>query len=178
MAVLMSTYSVCFLWRNKQNYPLIITKYPSYLFHWIMWLSIIFLSAILHIQTQKNKNPKKWNTFEPPRDKTKKVGSAPSEDSDQPGHLPSLIRVFTVRMKKAWFLSYPLNTQRRLWSDWADAQADLSLCWVHLPFCWFYHEVAHFTWSQWVPTFSNMSSWTTVQIEANGLFKWSWSGQP
>ena len=22
-----------FLWRNKQNYPLIITKYPSYLFH-------------------------------------------------------------------------------------------------------------------------------------------------
>ena len=27
---------------------------------------------------------------------------APSEDSDQPGHLPSLIRVFAVRMKKAW----------------------------------------------------------------------------
>ena len=22
-----------FSWRNKQNYPLIITKYPSYLFH-------------------------------------------------------------------------------------------------------------------------------------------------
>ena len=22
-----------FLWRNKQNYPLIITKYPPYLFH-------------------------------------------------------------------------------------------------------------------------------------------------
>ena len=27
---------------------------------------------------------------------------APSEDSDQPGHLPSLIRVFAVRMKKPW----------------------------------------------------------------------------
>ena len=25
-----------FLWRNKQNYPLIITKYPLYLFHWLM----------------------------------------------------------------------------------------------------------------------------------------------
>ena len=25
---------------------------------------------------------------------------APSEDSDQPGHSPSLIRVFAVRMKK------------------------------------------------------------------------------
>ena len=46
---------------------------------------------------------------------------APSEDSDQPGHPPSLIRVFVVRMKKPWALSYPLSAQRRLWSDWADA---------------------------------------------------------
>ena len=29
---------------------------------------------------------------------------APSEDSDQPGHPPSLIRVFAVCMKKAWVL--------------------------------------------------------------------------
>ena len=28
---------------------------------------------------------------------------APSEDSDQSGHPPSLIRVFAIRMKKAWF---------------------------------------------------------------------------
>ena len=62
---------------------------------------------------------------------------APSQDSDQPGHPPSLIRVFVVRMKKAWVLSYPLNTQRRLWSDWADAQADLSLCWAHTHFVGF-----------------------------------------
>ena len=27
--------------------------------------------------------------------------------------------------------------------DSADAQADLSLRWVHKPFCWFWHEVAH-----------------------------------
>ena len=43
---------------------------------------------------------------------------APSEDSDQPGHPPSLIRVFAVRMKKHCVLSYPSSTQRRLWSDW------------------------------------------------------------
>ena len=55
----------------------------------------------------------------------------PSQDSDQPGHPPSLIRVFAVRMKKAWILSYLLSAQRRLWSDWADAQADLSLRWAH-----------------------------------------------
>ena len=35
--------------------------------------------------------------FEPHRDKTNKMVCAPSEDSDQPGHPPSLIRVFAVR---------------------------------------------------------------------------------
>ena len=48
-----------------------------------------------------------------------------------------LIRVFAVRMKKAWVLSYPLSAQRRLWSDWADAQADLSLRWAHTHFVGF-----------------------------------------
>ena len=33
---------------------------------------------------------------EPPHDKTNKMACAPSEDSDQPGHLHSLIRVFAV----------------------------------------------------------------------------------
>ena len=63
--------------------------------------------------------------------------TAPSKDSDQPGHPPSLIGVFPVRMKKAWVLSYPLSAQRRLWSDWADAQADRSLRWVHSHFVGF-----------------------------------------
>ena len=49
------------------------------------------------------------------RDMTKQTNEcAPSEDQDQPGHLPSLHRVFAVRMKKAWVLSYPLSAQRRL----------------------------------------------------------------
>ena len=68
----------------------------------------------------------------------------PNEDSDQPGNPPSLIRVFAVRMKKASALRYPFSAQRRLWSDWADAQADLSLRWAHMPFCWFCYEAAHF----------------------------------
>ena len=37
---------------------------------------------------------------------------APSKD--QPGNLPSLNRVFAVRLKKAQVLSYPLSAQRRL----------------------------------------------------------------
>ena len=52
--------------------------------------------------------------FEPPQDKTNKMNFAPSKDSDQPGHLPSLIRIFAVRMKEPWVLSYPLSAQRRL----------------------------------------------------------------
>ena len=85
------------------------------------------------VQTFKN---------EPPHDKTNKMACAPSKDSDQPGHPPSLIRVFAVRMKKGWVLSYPLSAQQRLWSDWVDAQADLSLCWAHMPLCWFCRQVA------------------------------------
>ena len=57
--------------------------------------------------------------------------------NQQTEHLPSLIRVFTVRMKKPWVLSYPMSTQQRLWSDWADAQADLSFRWVHSRFVGF-----------------------------------------
>ena len=71
---------------------------------------------------------------EPRHDKTI---CAPSKDSDQPEHPPSLIRNLAVRMKKAWVLSYPLSAKRRLWSDWADAQADPSLRWAHSHFVGF-----------------------------------------
>ena len=74
---------------------------------------------------------------EPPYDKTNKMACAPNEDSDQPEHPPSLIRVFAVCMKKAWVLSYPLSAQRRHWTDWADTQTDLSLCWAHSHFVGF-----------------------------------------
>ena len=62
---------------------------------------------------------------------------APSEDSDQPGHPPSLIRVFAFHIKNTWVLSYPLSAQPRLWSGWADGQADLSLRWARTHFVGF-----------------------------------------
>ena len=49
--------------------------------------------------------------YESVHDKTYKMACVPSEDSEQPGHLLSLIRVFVVCMKKAWVLSYPLSAQ-------------------------------------------------------------------
>ena len=51
---------------------------------------------------------------EPHRDKTNKMACAPSKDSDQPRHPPSLIRVFAVSLKKARILSYPLSALQRL----------------------------------------------------------------
>ena len=39
-----------------------------------------------------------WNhTTKPSRDKTNTIARAPNEDSDRPGHSPSLIKVFAVR---------------------------------------------------------------------------------
>ena len=68
----------------------------------------------------------------------------PSEQSDQPGHPPSQIRVFAVRMKNHWALNYQLSTQWRLWSDWMDTQADLSLWWAQMSFSWFCRATAQF----------------------------------
>ena len=92
-----------------------------------------------HVRWQVNETKLTWiYTYEPPHDKTYKMACASSEDSDQSGHPPSLIRVFAVRVRKVWVLSYPLSTQQRLWSNcWADAQADLSLHWVHSHFVGF-----------------------------------------
>ena len=69
---------------------------------------------------------------EPRHDKTNKNECAPSEDSDQPGHPPSLIRVFAVRMKKTWVLSYPLSGCPG-WSESSLGAHSLS---------WFCHAVA------------------------------------
>ena len=43
----------------------------------------------------------------------------------------SLIRFFTVHSMGSWGPKVSSCGQRRLWSDWADAQADLSLHWGH-----------------------------------------------
>ena len=103
-----------------------------------------------------------------------------SEDSDQPGHSRSLITqislgicpvwlVFTVRMKKAWILSYPLSAQRRLWSDWASTQSDPVLGAQSL--CWFYHVTAHIIWA---------SSWNygTYHIDNQWRLRQAWAPSP
>ena len=76
-------------------------------------------------------------TFKPPHDKTNKMTCAPSEDSDQPGHAPSLTRVFSVCFKGT-------KDPALLQADSKDAQADPSLHWVQKSFCTFCRALAHF----------------------------------
>ena len=53
--------------------------------------------------------------------------------------------VFAVSMKKHWALN--LSAQERLWSDWADAQAYLSLCWVQISLL----VLSWGSWNVWIP---------------------------
>ena len=92
---------------------------------------------------------------------------APSEDSDQPGHPPSLIRVFAVRMKKAWVLSYQLSAQRRLirlggCPGWSESSLG-----AH-SFCWFCHEVAQIQCHS-----SILSAWS-VCVSTSGIVHQFW----
>ena len=57
-----------FLWRNKQNYPLIITKYPPYLFHCeqdsygydhVPWRQVFLMMwLMLYLQLESNEDAK------------------------------------------------------------------------------------------------------------------------
>ena len=94
---------------------------------WGTWLTVWIRSLLWSIWPSKCLDMRSWQN--------QQTDCAPSEVSDQPGHPPSLIRAFAVRMKKAWVLSCPLSAKRRLWSDWADA--NLSLRWAQSHFVGF-----------------------------------------
>ena len=70
-------------------------------------------------------------TFEPQHGKTNNMTCAPSEESDQPGHASSLIRVFAV----CSIGHHGTNASSGWRSDW-HAQADLSIA-LSTSVCWF-----------------------------------------
>ena len=57
---------------------------------------------------------------------------APDEDSNQPAHPRSLIRVFVFRIRKLFILGYSKSVRWRFLSDHANAQACLNLRWVRI----------------------------------------------
>ena len=75
----------------------------------------------------------------PSHDKTLKMACVPCEDSDQPGHPPSLIRV-------SLYTQWVAQDQSFLHADSEDSdqtgripRAGLSLRLAHMPFCSFYY---------------------------------------
>ena len=71
-------------------------------------------------------------------------GCAPSKDSGQPGHPPSLIRVFAVCMKKAWLPSE--CTAKTLIGLGGCSGCSEFLLGAH-SLCWFCHVAAHLIFS-------------------------------
>ena len=137
---LLESNSPTYILREKYK-----TLSPNY--HQIPILSVsqfISYGGIISGLHNKGKDQTLININGLPHDKTNKMICALSKDSDQPGHLYSLIWVFTVRSMSSWGPNVSSCGQRRLWSDWADAQADLSLHCAQRSFCWFCHEAAYF----------------------------------
>ena len=95
----------------------------------------LVLSCLKHHQ-RNHKIPN-----ELPHDKTNKMACVPSKDSDQPGHPPSLIRVFPVCMKKSFILSYSLSARGRLirlgiCPDWSKSSLGIQTIFVAPALAW------------------------------------------
>ena len=88
-----------------------------------------------------------------------------------------MIRVYTIchTYSNIWVAKDPsfLLVDSKDWSDWADAQADLSLNWVHMPLCCFHGEMrkkSYFTirqifWSY--EGFLSLTAYSTVSRPAS-----------
>ena len=62
----------------------------------------------------------------------------------RPGKTQISLGIWRSSLCTRWVVKDPrfLHAASEDWSDWADAQADLSLRWAHMSFCWFCHEAA------------------------------------
>ena len=81
--------------------------------------------------------------YEPVHDKIYSKTCVTREDSDQPVHLHSLIRVFADRMCLLEPLGYTKRDEEEPLPYWVDVQADLNHCWSHRSSCRFCHALAH-----------------------------------
>ena len=90
---------------------------------------------------KKNEHDGLQSRNEPQHDKTNKMTVCPTKTLISLGirsvwSEPSLCAQWVT-----WDSRY-LHVDSEDWSDWVDAQVDLSLCWAHRSFCWFCHVAA------------------------------------
>ena len=94
VGVLYGTAEREMFWHSSRDHQGIVEEEQA--IHWYMLvysdrktnIQSFYMYKIMKLQQCKQC---KWRLFELPRDKTNKMACASSEDSDQPGHLPSLI---------------------------------------------------------------------------------------
>ena len=79
---------------------------------------------------------------EPLHDKTYNKTCISSKDSDQPVHSPSMARVLIYPSLGSPMAIEGTCNQRRLRSDCANVQVDLSLHWSHKSYCRFCRALA------------------------------------
>ena len=85
----------------------------------------------------------KLNNFKSAHNKAYNMTCATSEDSDQPAHSRSLIRVFADRMCHLQPPVYPKTDKREPLSCWVNVQADPNFCWSHRSKCRFCRQLGH-----------------------------------
>ena len=79
--------------------------------------------------------------------KTYNKSCVTSKDSDQSVQPPNMARVLLYPSLGSLEATEDTCDQRRLWLDWANAQADLSLHWSQKSYCRFCHALAHIMFS-------------------------------
>ena len=100
----------------------------------------------VHYSTQHGAKKKNFQAasnkeiIELPHDKTNKITVRPAKIRNSLGICPVWSESSVCTQWE--LLKVSSCGQQRLWSDLAYAQADLSLCWAHMPFCCFCHEAA------------------------------------
>ena len=97
----------------------------------------LYKDKILNQQSFRAQYFIEYRTYEPPHDKTNKMTVRPAKTQISLGIRPVWPESSLCTQWAAKEVSF-LHAD----SDWADAQADLSLCWAHMPFCWFCHDAA------------------------------------
>ena len=96
--------------------------------------------------------------------KTYNKTCATSEDSDQPAHLHSLIRVFSDNMCLLQPPGYPKRDKQEPLSYWVDVQDDLSFCWSHRSDCRFCHALTYMSLNTSQPLYNTVCYNTVLYI--------------
>ena len=108
--------------RSKCGFDFKLKWQSSYFICSLFFFFFFFFFFFLHtFHLLMYRNVKKRRTFE----------HVHSEDSDQPTHLRGPIKIYLNAFGWQRMQSFVKRTQRRLWSDCADVQTNLSLRWAH-----------------------------------------------